>query len=156
MLPRKSLCWPCSRWSVERRRELNIKPQTVLSETIQNFCGNFVAPKSTDSLQLGHLFWEAVDCTDGAEMGVREEVMTLHQRVPLRLSDNVKDGGQGGKDLTMKVHLAQYCQNQRCSFPIQTVLYKLSMSQYQEIFQCANVGFWPHSHRGTRITSGSC
>ena len=70
---KKNLCLPCSRWSVERRKKLNTKPPTVLSETIQNFCGNFVAPKSTDSLQLGNHFWEAVGCTDGAEIGVRDK-----------------------------------------------------------------------------------
>ena len=57
-------CW-------KEEKELYRKPTTVLHETIRNFGGNFVAPKSVDNFQLRNHRWEVTDPTEEDEKEMR-------------------------------------------------------------------------------------
>lgn len=56
---------------MKEKKKLYTKPKTVLSETVQNFCVNFVAPKSTDNFQVGNYFLKVVGSTDRGEIEIR-------------------------------------------------------------------------------------
>lgn len=79
----KNLCLLYSRKSVEvGKKKLYTKPKTVLSETGQNFCVNFVTPKSTDNSQLGNYFLKVVGSTVRDEIEIRRTNDVLETTVP--------------------------------------------------------------------------
>ena len=68
----KSLCLPCSRRIVGRRKKSFIQnPKLPYTRQYGIFVVNFVAPKSTDNFQLGNHFLEAMGSTEEDEREMR-------------------------------------------------------------------------------------
>lgn len=80
--------------------------------------GIVVAPKSADNFQLGNHFLEAVGSMEMKErLGSTSRWQTRVPDAGWVTMEYITRRGERGGNLTIKVHRAQYCQNERCSLP---------------------------------------
>lgn len=114
-------CW-------KEEKQLYIKPKTVLHETIWNFCGNFVAPKSVANFQLRNHCLEVIDPAEEDEKEMRRVIDDSALRTQClkltgwRWKHDVMGRERGGS-LTIKV-LHSIIKRKAAGCAIQVVLYK--------------------------------